>query len=72
MKEVANYWILFYIVGFVFGVLAATVFFFRRINAIMHIDTRNPEKDKFNLIVLDPIDNLEKKKFMLVQIKKTE
>ena len=72
MREIGNYWILFYLLGFAFGIILATVFFFRRINAIMHIDTRNPEKDKFNLIILDPIDNLEKKKFMLVQIKKTE
>ena len=72
MKEIANYWILFFVTGLFFGAVLATVFFFRKVNAIMHIDTRDPEKDKFNLIVLDPIDNLEKKKFMLVQIKKTE
>ena len=72
MREVGNYWILFYLLGFVFGLILATVFFFRHIDAIMHIDTRNPEKDKYNLIVLAPIESLQNKKFMLVQIKKTE
>ena len=72
MREVGNYWILFYLLGFAFGVILATVFFFRHVDAIMHIDTRNPEKDKYNLIILLPMEKMANKKFMLVQVKKTE
>lgn len=71
VNDIVNtYSILFFIVGLIVGLLLATVFIFKHVDAIMAINKNDPEKDNYRLIVLCPFDELDKKKFMLVKIKK--
>lgn len=62
-------WI-FLLVGFGLGLLLSLVLKYRTVDGFLHIDTRNPDKDKYNFIVLTPLDDLQNKKFILVQVKK--
>lgn len=58
--------------GMIIGILGILVFIFKRVDAILAVNKSNPEKDKYNFIILCPLDDITKKKYMVVQIKESK
>lgn len=60
------------LVGLILGIIVERLFIFAKVDAIMHVRQGDPETDRFNLIVLCPLDDIPKKKRMIVEVKATE
>jgi len=60
------------LIGLILGIIAERLFIFAKVDAIMHVRQGDPETDRFNLIVLCPLDDISKKKHMIVEVKATE
>ena len=60
------------VLGLLVGVIGSMIITYRKVDAIMHIDISNPEKDKYNLMILCPIEELHKRKYLIVEVKETK
>lgn len=58
-------------VGLVIGIFGVLFILFKNVDAILHIDSSDPEKDKYNFMVLCPLEDLHKKKYLIVEVKNT-
>ena len=65
----SNYIIVAYLFGFILGAALATVIFFRTVHATLQVDQSNEEKDMYRFVVHVPIDELPKKKYLIVKVK---
>lgn len=59
-------------IGLIVGIIGANILTYRNIDAILGISTADPEKDQYNFVVLCPLDELHKKRYLIVQVKETK
>lgn len=60
------------VIGLLVGVIGTIFITYRKVDAIMHIDISDPEKDKYNLMILCPLEELHKRKYLIVEVKETK
>lgn len=67
-------WLIFFsvIFGLISGILGTVYILFRNVDALLGVDTSDPEKDKYNFVILCPLDYLQKKKYLIVEVKKVQ
>ena len=66
----SNYVIVAYIFGFLLGCVTALVIVYHKIHATLLIDTSSDErKDMYKFVVHVPIDDIPKKKYLIVKVK---
>lgn len=65
-----SYIIIAYIVGFIFGFITCGVIIFRRFHATLRIDESGDTKDIYRFEINIPIDDLPKRKYLLVRVKR--
>ena len=58
-------------IGLAVGIVGTALIIFRNPDALLGINMSDPEKDKYNFVVLCPLDELHKKKYLIVEVKKT-
>lgn len=58
-------------IGLAVGIAGTALIIFGNPDALLGINTADPEKDKYNFVVLCPLDELHKKKYLIVEVKKT-
>ena len=58
------------IIGMIIGTIGTSIIIFRSPDALLGIDTTRPDKDRYNFVILCPLDELNKKKYLVVEIKK--
>ena len=68
-KIYASFFLLF-ILTFGLGMLVARLLWLTKYDAVMQISTKNPEVDKYQLVILCPLDDLIKKEHLLVKVQK--
>lgn len=56
-------------IGILVGIVGTVIITYRNVDGILHIDASNPEKDKYNFIILCPLEELHKRKYLIVEIK---
>lgn len=54
------------------GILGTVFMIFRKADAILAVSTSDPEKDRYNFIILCPLDDIPKKKHLIVQVRETK
>ena len=60
------------VVGLLIGIIGSVVLIFRNVDAILAISTSDPEKDRYNFVILCPLDDIPKKKYLIVQVKENK
>ena len=66
----SNYVIVAYLFGFILGIVTALVIVYHKIHATLLIDTTSDErKDMYKFVVHVPIDDIPKKKYLIVKVK---
>ena len=55
---------------FALGIVVARLLWLTKYDAVMQISTKNPEIDKYQLVILCPLDDLNKKQHLLVKVQK--
>ena len=70
MEKIQFLFIGAFVLGLILGILGTLIFIFRtkNVSAILGVNTSNPEKDKYNFVVLCPLDDIPKKKYMIVKV----
>ena len=58
-------------IGMLIGALLGGLLIFSKIDALLGVDTSDPNKDRYNFIVLCPLEELRKKKYLIVEVKVT-
>lgn len=56
------------LMSFVFGMILAKLLWMNKFDCVLHIDTHNPDTDKYKFIVLCPLDDLSNKSYMYVKV----
>lgn len=59
-------------VGLLVGIIGTTMLIFKNIDAVLGINTADPEKDRYNFVILCPLEELHKKKYLIVQVKESK
>ena len=59
------------VIGLAVGIVGTALIIFSNPDALLGINTADPEKDKYNFVILCPLDELYKKKYLIVEVKKT-
>lgn len=62
----------YFFAGMLIGVLTTLVLIFKKVDAILAVNRMDPERDKYNFIILCPLDDIHKKKYMVVQVKESK
>ena len=55
--------------GMLIGVLGTIAIIFRKVDMLMAVNTNNPEKDMYRFVVLCPLDEIPKRKYLIVEVK---
>lgn len=63
--------VIFLLIGMLLGTIGYSILIFRKVDALMGVDLSDPEKDKYNLVVLCPLEDLRRKRYMIVEIKQS-
>ncbi len=58
-------------IGLIVGGIIASILIFKNVDAILGVNINDPEKDHYNLVVLCPLEDLRKKKYLIVQVKQS-
>ena len=56
-------------IGLLTGAFGSAILIFRKVDALLGVDTSDPEKDKYKFVVLCPLEDLRKKKYLIVEVK---
>lgn len=58
-------------IGLFTGIIGTTVLIFKNIDAVLGVNLNDPEKDRYNFVILCPIEELRKKKYLIVKVKQS-
>lgn len=58
--------------GFIVGIFGTLIITYRSIDAILNVDISDPEKDRYNFMILCPLEDLHKKRYLIVEVKNTK
>ena len=58
------------VIGILAGLLTARAFYIPQLGAVLHIDKSNTEKDIYRIVLLMPFEEIERKKYIKMEIKK--
>lgn len=66
-----NYTLIFVTVaiGFAVGYASAIMLIFGKTDALMGVDTSDPDTDRYKMVILCPLEELRKKKYLIVEVK---
>lgn len=64
-------WIIFLsvAVGLLVGIASTTFIIFKNVDAILGVNSADPEKDEYKFVVLCPLEELHKRKYLVVEVK---
>ena len=71
MDQVHFFMLIYVAIGLIVGGIIASILIFKNVNAILGVNINDPEKDQYNLVVLCPLEDLRKKKYLIVQVKQS-
>ena len=56
------------IVGILLGAYGVSLIKFRKVDALLGLDASDPEKDLYTFMVLCPLEDLKRKKYLIVEV----
>ena len=56
-------------IGFAVGYASAIMLIFGKTDALMGVDTSDPDTDRYKMVILCPLKELRKKKYLIVEVK---
>lgn len=55
-------------IGLLVGIIGTVIITYKNVDAILNVDISNSEKDLYSLMILCPIEELHKKKYLIVEV----